>query len=233
METRWSARIVTLALLVFTSSLFSTSCRDASSDRELADGKLFRNKLREHECHLDTINDKEFEYSQRLMLRLAAMKNAETRHVTNEHLTAEDVQLVVHEIDAFILARTEIKEDLVSVCLKTPLPLAFKYDVAEVLDEHIRLNRKWMVRLERLIDAFRTGEEVLINDQVRQAYELFQSYGMPPNYLKVAADELEEGLRIPWYASPNHCKSDDTAIGVAGVKKSVNPASAKNCEESE
>ncbi len=231
MEQKRSVRRVTLTLLLLAVMVCGTSCRDTGSDQEHADGIQFRNKLREHECIIAATNDIEFEFSQRLMLKLDSMKNAELVHQKKERWTEDEVKVLVKEIEDFVVARNAIKENLQGVRLKTPLPLAIRYDVAEVLDERISVSRKWKIRLERMFEAFKTDDEVLIADQIRRTYEVFQSYGMPLNDLKVAADELEEGLRLPWYSSPNPCKPSELKSNMPAIIRSSKAVKTSGSEE--
>lgn len=218
-------RIPALAALVAV-LLLGASCRDYSSQQEHDDGLKLRAVLRENECRITALNSQEFAYSEKVKLFLAA---ARTSSKTSAGLwpTVSRVEELMVPIDGFVRFRKKIVTDLNGLLLKTPLPIAIREDVTEILGERIAANRKWYVHLTELRDAIELDDEPLVHDQVRHTNEVFQAYGSLQNALKVAADDVEEQLRLPWWndrSAPAGGNSQDDGCSGFSLLPSV-PAS--------
>jgi hypothetical protein len=105
-------------------------------------------------------------------------------------------------LDEYVKLRIGIKNAVNKVTLHTPLPIAVRDDLLQALDERITVNNDWSVRLQVLRVAITWNDEASIQDQMKRCNELFQSYAPPKNILRIAADDLEEQLRLPWYSNP-------------------------------
>ena len=212
---RYTSRVHNVPLLIaglaVTFSL--VSCRDRSSDQEREDGLALRKVLRENECNSSEITSREFAYSERVKLYLQAVRlssptpadtTSPTAATKTVHIrpTVDVVDRTLKPLEEFVKGRIAIKNALNSVTLKTPLPIAVRDDLLQAMDERIAVDNNWSIRLQALRGAITWNDESLIQDQMKRCDEIFQAYGPPQNVLRVAADTIEEQLRLPWYSAP-------------------------------
>lgn len=193
-------------------ALLTVSCRDLGSDQEREDGLAFRKVLRERECDSSEVDRREFTYVERVKLYLRPLGvSAQTPTETKSSKarvtpTVELIDRALAPLAEYVKLRVGIKNALNSVTLHTPLPIAMRDDLLEALDERITVDDDWSVRLQVLRTAITLHDEALIENEIKRCDELFEAYAPPKNILRLAADDIEEQLRLPWYSAPKASK---------------------------
>jgi hypothetical protein len=200
---------VAIMISVALAMLLTGSCRDLSSDQERADGMTLRSYLRQNECRITTLNAEEFAYAESVKLFLKAAETA-TKADSVLWPTTARVDEEIGELPGFEAQRRVVIRILDHVELKTPLPIAIREDVRDTLNERIANDEVWSVRLRDLREAIVLGDEVLVHDEVKRCEEAFAAYGVLQNAVKVAADDIEEQLRLPWWNDERPCGQNES-----------------------
>lgn len=152
--------------------------------------------LRQNTNEIGNINATEYEYAVNVRDFLATINVNSAQGPTWPSVASVDALIGrLRDIEA---RRTRVQDDLIRVRLLGPLPVAVRDDVVEVLGERLAVNRDWRIQLTSLRTALQNSNDIVSGDAARRLGELFEAYGPLQNTLTIAADDLEEQLRLPW-----------------------------------
>jgi hypothetical protein len=171
-------------------------CGDSSTEIERKEGLQLRRVLRQCSNELGKIHAVEHQFAvnvRRFLATIGVNSPGEPKWPTVESVT--DLIKRVTSIEA---DRTKIQYQLNAEILKSPLPIAIREDVVDELEEQLAVNRQWRVHLNSLRQALENQQEVIAREATEQLIELFRAYGPLRNHLRLAADDIEEQLRLPW-----------------------------------